>query len=148
MGISTLLGQFVLCKMVQSNHSILPIISACDESSTEQKAKKDHFLSLRNISHICFISVIVLKLYGEYFTSTWDILKISSYRYCSGVMGIHYGPLHEFRDTDKWFQYFPVSINRDPRGSLVALLAVSWTHNFLRSSLKCFGCLEGPLILC
>ncbi|CAH8500963.1 unnamed protein product [Schistosoma intercalatum] len=66
--------------MVQSNHSILPIISACDESSTEQKAKKDHFLSLRNISHICFISVIVLKLYGEYFTNivlaSWGYITV------------------------------------------------------------------------
>ncbi|CAH8510419.1 unnamed protein product [Schistosoma margrebowiei] len=66
--------------MVQSNHSILPIISGCDESSTEQKVKKDHFLSLRNIFHICFISVIVLKLYGEYFTNivlaSWGYITV------------------------------------------------------------------------
>ncbi|CAH8481651.1 unnamed protein product [Schistosoma turkestanicum] len=55
--------------MVQPQLGVLPVIPTHDEFSTEKKTKKDHLLSFHNICHICFISLIVLKLYGEYFTN-------------------------------------------------------------------------------
>ncbi|KAH8860354.1 Transmembrane protein 118 [Schistosoma japonicum] len=66
------MGNFDIARsyeVMPSQPSILPAVSTYGECSTETKAAKDLLFSFRNICHICFFSVIVLKLYGEYFSN-------------------------------------------------------------------------------
>ncbi|CAH8497088.1 unnamed protein product [Heterobilharzia americana] len=49
--------------------NILSTVSTSDDCSAEPRSKqKNSLLSLQNVFHICFVVIISLKLYGEYFS--------------------------------------------------------------------------------